>query len=292
MSEARRIALITIAHGRHRHLSAQLDQVQRGTRRPDQHVVVSMGDDAITSLVAGAPRTRVVSMDADPGALPLAAARNAGAAAALADGADTLVFLDVDCLPGPRLLQRYADVTSLTTPGVPVIRSGPVHYLPALTAGHATYEDRDLAESAPHPARPAPVGDLLVDEPRLELFWSLSFAITSTDWRRLGGFCEDYVGYGAEDTDLARVLAAEGGRLTWVGGATAYHQHHPTHSPPLQHLSSIVRNASVFRRRWGDHPMLGWLHEFEARGLVRLDTDTGEWITCERSPACRPSRSI
>lgn len=271
------LALVTIARGRHAHLAAQLTHLHRGTRLPDRHIVVSMGDDDIGPMMSGTPCTDVVLVDADPAALPLAAARNAGAAAALATGAETLAFLDVDCLPGGRLMERYEQVTSTPSGTCPMLWSGPVHYLPELPKNRFTYNASDLAESVPHPARTAPHGDDVVDEPRLELFWSLSFALTAADWDQLGGFCEDYVGYGAEDTDLARMLGRAGGSLTWVGGATAYHQYHPTSSPPLQHVESIVRNANVFRSRWGDYPMLGWLQEFETRGLVALDPATGDW---------------
>lgn len=244
-----------------------------------------MGDAAIAPLLSQTPHTRVVRIDADPARLPLAAARNAGAAAALEDGADTLVFLDVDCLPGSRLLERYAQVATPVRDATPVIWSGPVHYLPPRRESETAYTDTDLARSRPHPARPVPAGDRLMDEPRLELFWSLSFALSAPTWHRLGGFCEDYVGYGAEDTDLARVLGRAGGRLTWVGGATAYHQYHATSTPPVQHIAPIVRNANVFHDRWGDYPMLGWLQEFEARGLVRHDADAGEWSVCDGVPA-------
>ncbi|NYJ76428.1 galactosyltransferase-related protein [Allobranchiibius huperziae] len=288
MSAGERLALVTIAHGRHAHLAAQVEHLARGTRRPDRHVVVSMADEQIAPLLSGVPDTDVLSVDADPARLPLAAARNAGATAALDGGADSLMFLDVDCLPGVRLLERYAQVTSSAADSdglTPVIWSGPVHYLPALERGEASYSATDLALSRPHPARPVPDGDRLLDEPRLELFWSLSFALTAATWQRLGGFCEDYVGYGAEDTDLARVLGRESGRLTWVGGATAYHQHHPTSTPPVQHVAPIVRNANVFHRRWGDYPMLGWLREFESQGLVRHDERTGEWSVCQDTRA-------
>ena len=33
--------------------------------------------------------------------------------------------------------------------------------------------------------------------------------------------------------------------LTWVGGAWAYHQYHPSPDPPVQHLTDIVRNAAI-----------------------------------------------
>lgn len=275
------IVLVTIAHGRHAHLRAQVEHLGAGARKPDQHVVVAMGDEQIRALLEGQPDTVVIRVDADPTELPLAAARNIGAAAALDRGAETLIFLDVDCLPGEHLVRRYAEVTGTRT-DVPQLWCGPVHYLAALAAGRSAYDEADLAGSRPHPARPAPAGDQTVDEPRLELFWSLSFSMTAAHWHEIGGFCEAYVGYGAEDTDFARTVGAAGGGLTWVGGATAYHQHHPTSSPPVQHLDDILRNGRLFARRWGDYPMLGWLRQFETMGLVSHDSQTGEWIRASK----------
>ena len=68
--------------------------------------------------------------------------------------------------------------------------------------------------------------------------------------------------------------------LAWVGGAHAYHQHHPTSSPPWQHLDDILRNGRRFANRWGHWPMTGWLEAFERAGAVRRDGD--DWI---RTPA-------
>ena len=60
-----------------------------------------------------------------------------------------------------------------------------------------------------------------------------------------------------------------------MGGARAYHQHHPVSSPPVEHLDDILRNGRLFHERWGEWPMAGWLEEFERRGLVRRED--GHW---------------
>lgn len=52
----------------------------------------------------------------------------------------------------------------------------------------------------------------------VSLFWSLSFAVTAREFTVIGGFDEDYLGYGAEDTDVGQRLARSGGRLLFVGG--------------------------------------------------------------------------
>jgi GT2 family glycosyltransferase len=110
-------------------------------------------------------------------------------------------------------------------------------------------------------------------EPRVELFWSLAFAVTPATHARIGGFDPGYEGYGAEDTDYAFRARAAGVPLTWVGGAWAHHQHHPVSHPPVEHLADIVRNARRFRWRWGRWPMEGWLAAFARDGLVAWDPD-------------------
>ena len=54
--------------------------------------------------------------------------------------------------------------------------------------------------------------------------------------------------------------------------------HAKRHQFTLEHVTDIVRNAEVFRERWGATPMLGWLEAFEERGLVRRD-ERGRWLT-------------
>ncbi|MCW2993625.1 MAG: glycosyltransferase family 2 protein, partial [Conexibacter sp.] len=125
--------------------------------------------------------------------------------------------------------------------------------------------DAGLAALArPHPARPVPPDHVLWHGGDHRLFWTLSIAVTDTVWNAVGGFCEDYVGYGGEDTDFGQLARAAGVDVCWVGGAWAYHQHHATHDPPVQHRDAIERNAALFHRRWGWWPMEGWLAAFDA----------------------------
>ncbi|MFK8907547.1 glycosyltransferase family 2 protein [Streptomyces sp. YS-3] len=267
-----RTAVITLAAGRHTHLLLQQDGLARGTRTPDRYVIVSMADPAIAPLTADRePAPDVITLPLADGRLPLAAARNAGAARALEDGADLLVFLDVDCVPGPTLLAAYAGAAEDGA-----LLCGTVAYLPPPPP--EGYDLAVLADLAPpHPARPAPADGELRRGGDPRLFWSLSFALTARTWKRIGGFCESYTGYGGEDTDFAAAAAGRGVDLWWVGGAPAYHQHHPTHEPPVQHLDDILRNGALYKRRWGTWPMLGWLRAFEARGLAVYDPGADAW---------------
>ncbi len=253
------VAVITIVAGRHEHLVRQRASLDPAVH----HVVVAMGAgeaervrERIDADVIGVPGT--------PLGLPLAHARNAGARRALAAGADLLVFLDVDCVPGPALLERYVAAAG------PALLCGPVADLPPAPPGGYPATGLDTLARA-HPARPVPPEDGVLHGGDHALFWTLSFAVTRATWQRVGQFCEDYVGYGGEDTDYGQQARGAGVELCWVGGAWAYHQHHATNSPPTQHVDDILRNAAIFHARWGWWPMEGWLTAFAERGLARYD---------------------
>jgi GT2 family glycosyltransferase len=203
--------------------------------------------------------------------LPLAATRNRLAEAA---SGEMLVFLDVDCIPSRSLLTAHAaalyDRDALAV--------GEARYLPkGFQAGGA--DERLLRRAGrPHPERaglfPAP-GAVRGDE-RHELFWSLNFAVRrDTFIERIGGFDEDYRGYGIEDTDFAVRAARAGVPVAWVGGALAFHQHHePTRLRP-EETAALVDNARRYRDRWGEWPARGWLTELATKGLVDWDEESG-----------------
>ncbi len=263
--------VVTVAHGRHTHLGHQLRLLAQSD--PDSaSVIVAIEDHEIPGVVEkhrGGRDVDVLSIGSGQEGLPLAMARNRGVRHALARGADLIVLLDVDCAVGPHTLRRYAEAASES--GAALL-CGPVTYL---SEGAAIPLPEDLAAlRQPHPARPDPVAGQLVSGGDHDLFWSLSAALTPSTWAEIGGFCEDYVGYGGEDTDFAWVARSRGVDLIWVGGADAYHQHHPISSPPVEHLDAIVRNARLFHDRWDQWPMRGWLDAFAERGLIDFDGAT------------------
>ncbi|MCE1177976.1 MAG: glycosyltransferase family 2 protein [Micrococcales bacterium] len=265
------LAVVTIVAGRHEHLRVQREHL-RAAHPGLRHVVVSMGDPGVGEVVGADPCARVIQIPVAPEGLPLARARNVGATAALAEGADLLVFLDVDCVPDPGLPAAYLSAAARGG-----LLAGPVTYLEegaVLPPPGASL----LGLSSPHPARPAPPPGRVTVATDLDLFWSLSFAIGAEDWRRVGGFCEDYVGYGGEDTDFARCAGRAGLTLRWVGGAEAFHQHHPPSAASPDRVEDIVRNATLFRSRWGSWPMRGWLERLSRDGQVRWDPDSDELV--------------
>lgn len=266
------LAVVTLCSAaRVDHLRVQLQAL---AATPDVHrIVVWIGDDAPPELDA----ETVFRVEPGSDGLRLAAGRNAGAAAA--SNADLLVFLDADCVPGPDLVRRYRDA-AVRHPGA--VLCGPVTYL---AEGVAASDPAGVAAlTAPHAARPMPPEDAerIAAAEEYPLFWSLSFALTPETWRRIGGFDESYEGYGGEDTDFAFRMRAREVPLVWTGGAHAYHQYHPTTSPPWQHVDDILRNGALFHERWGQWPMTGWLDAFERAGAVVQDADGWRRAPAER----------
>lgn len=271
-----RVAVITPASAnRLDHLHRQR-RFLRDVRTPDIEVVRI---EAWLDVDEAPAPPAVSTVHVPPGrdGMRVGAARNAAARLAMTHDVDLLVFLDVDCLPGPALLERYV-AAARSHPDD--LLCGPVTYLESVQRP-STAQDLD-AMTHPHPVRPLPLDGTVVtaSDDEFDLFWSLSFAVGRAVWDAVGGFDERYVGYGGEDTDFAHRAARAGAGLAWVGAARAFHQHHPVSSPPVEHVDDIVRNAGIFHDTWGRWPMGGWLDAFEERGLVGR-RDDGSYVVRE-----------
>jgi N-acetylglucosaminyl-diphospho-decaprenol L-rhamnosyltransferase len=268
-------AVVTLVHRRHEHLRKQHASLHAGSTPPDLYVVVAMDDPWPQQWQPPVePFPHVIDVEPNPLGLPLAAARNLGVECAIDAGADVIIGLDVDCLAGRDLVGAYTQAVHARPQ---VVWTGPVTYLAPSSAGDDDVGGLDALD-APHPAQPAPAPGQVFPVTPPERFWSLSFALHHDLWRLIGGFCEEYVGYGAEDTDLGRQLGAAGVQVLSTGDARAYHQYHPTETPPLQHLPDLVRNAAIYARRWGSWPMEGWFRELAANGHV-VERDGGWTMT-------------
>jgi glycosyltransferase involved in cell wall biosynthesis len=266
------LSVITIVRNRARHLARLVEGLVAGTAHPRELIVVDMSDVAIELPMLPFPAKRV---GLDAGGLPLAAARNAGATAA---GGQRLLFLDVDCIPRRNLVATIdAALTETDALICPEVRYlGPEA---AELMDEAAFERM----SVHHPVRSFPESGYRA-ETNAGLFWSLTFGIRRARYAALGGFDAGYAGYGAEDTDFGFRAREAGLPLLFLGGTGSFHQYHGVISPPLQHLADIVRNAAIFRARWGIWPMTGWLEQFAAMGLVAFDDNELRLIR-EATPA-------
>lgn len=263
-------SVITLNKGRRNHLLRLLEGLARGAT-PAECIVVEMGEDS-EPLPEQPFLTRRVDFAHE--GLPLAAARNAGRQAA---SQDTLIFLDVDCIPSSSLVSGLSAAVAEHD----ALVCCAIRYLPAGAVRDDWTEAALDSLGRFHPAREFPAsGVKLIDNSGL--FWSLAFAVRAATFDRLGGFDEGYSGYGAEDTDLAFRAARAGIPLCFAGGMRAFHQHHPSCDPPLQHFEDIIRNARRFHARHGFWPMSGWLDAFADRGLIARNRETD--ITVLRAP--------
>ena len=263
------VSVLTIVRGRSSHLANLIAGLNRQTRAPDELVIAWM-QDAPSPLPETRFPVRSVLVPGDP--MPLAAARNRAAEAARGE---QLILLDVDCIPAAGLVERYAATTEAAG-----VRLGDVLYLPP--GGVERIDDAALDRvGVRHPAKPELAQDEIRATPSHGELWGLSFALSAANWRRAGGMDERYIGYGGEETDFAARLERAGVTMAWVGGARAYHQHHPIHIPPLQHFDAILRNARLFHATWGRWCMDYWLGQFAERGLIAIDDRT---LTVLRAP--------
>ena len=277
----RTVSALTIARGRGDHLRNLIRGLARQTQPPVDLVIGVMADEPYADLPEAPFPIRQILIPGDD--LPLARARNAAAREGLGE---VLAFIDVDCIPAPGLIADYA---RFCAPGAGLMM-GEVLYLPGGATEGGIDFDRFAQIGVKHSDRAGPPARPVERCDDYRCFWSLNFAIHGDDFARSGGFDEGYAGYGGEDTDFGRSLDALMIPINWVQGARVYHQHHPHFMPPVHHLDSVVRNAELFRRKWGHRTMEHWLYCFGLMGLIE-NTPAGLRIlgapTAEHLALCR-----
>ncbi|MGB3794741.1 MAG: galactosyltransferase-related protein [Alteraurantiacibacter sp.] len=260
------ISICTLAHGRDGHLRNLVRGLDASNSRPDELVIAVMQDRLYDLPRAGFPVRQIMLGSSG---IPLAAARNR--AAGVANG-ETLVFLDVDCIPHPRLIDDYRAACSAG----PGILMGEVAYLPSATDTASLDFAMFDRLGCKHSERAGPPETAIGRCGDYRQFWSLNFAMSAADFAAIGGFDEGFTGYGGEDTDFARKATTSGLNLWWARGARAYHQYHPHHMPPVHHIDSVIANAHHFLDKWGEPTMQHWLRAFVLMGLA--EKRGGRWV--------------
>ena len=251
-----KIAVLTVVSGRRTALMNLIKGLALNEPLPAELIIVHMNEDTYALPPSPFP-IRTIS-HYDSAKLPLASARNL----ALAESrVEHCIFLDVDCIPAPNLINVYAEAFSRTDQ----LWSGQVRYLTPDFSAALNVADLEVKSMCD------PIRGKLHALP-YELFWSLNFACSKTVFRKIGGFDESYKGYGAEDTDFAFMARAQGIPLELVN-AMAYHQPHASYDPPLNHLEDIVNNAHTFYKKWKLWPMEGWLKKFVQLGYISWSND-------------------
>lgn len=252
--------VLTLVHGRRPHLDNLIRGLERSTVLPDALIIVQMNEEPQQWSGYRFPVISRVVRDLT-GRLPLASARNAAVELALSDD---LIFLDVDCIPSRRLVEQHRDRLRSSEPA---LLQGAVSYLPEQAVQNDWSEEQLNRVGSLHSVQESHCPGDDIPHP---LFWSLNFACTRRTFETIGGFNANYIGYGGEDTDFA-FRARKYGVPVKAVSALAFHQYHPTFSPPLNHLVSIVENSERFFKAWGEWPMTGWLAEFADAGYLKIE---------------------
>ncbi len=256
-------AVLTIVKGRRRQLRNLMLGLAQSDALPDEFIVAAMDALSPEQLPEVPFPVKIVAVATGgdpPDALPLARARNTAAAAATSD---TLLFLDVDCIPAADLVPVLAKAAHATQ-GVVM---GEVRYLPEGEPRDGFTVDALRAVGVTHPDRPRVAPGQIIESPAYHLLWTLCIAMRASVFAKAGGLDEGYTGYGGEDTDFAFELQRRGIPFHLVG-ATAFHQYHAVYRPPVTLARDIARNSQRFFDKWGVWPMDGWLAELHELGLI------------------------
>ena len=262
------VIVTSCTRGREQHLLNQHLSLQKHC--PDiMHIVITVGGDPWQPW-EGANTAHIF----DDGPFNLSKARNMGARLAADVGATKIIYLDADCLVDANTIPRMSEAMDHDDTGV---YGGGGVWMPA--PGEGGYDVESIEGMwVREPDRPFPAdGELMQLRPHdAWMLFGLSFGLTIKAWKaaeKFGGFCEEFEGWGFEDTDFSNMLLKNGIPIYLVGGSYAYHQHHQTIWPPVNHLHAVVHNANVFFSR---HPegRIWILREFELLGLI--ETDSGK----------------
>jgi len=252
-------SIITIHYNREENLANLVKSLSCSSRLPDELVIVNMGSKPHVPK-ADFPIYVIQADIAESSHLPIAKCRNIGAS--FAQGAN-LLFLDVDCLVHPEYIAKSKKFLNEYRG----LMMGQPRYLLDKLSKDWNCDDLD-ALSVPHYKRPQ-----IIEIEKTEdygLFWSLCFGISSGLFRYLGGFDENFTGYGGEDTDIAYRCFLDNIPLYLTDG-TVYHQQHSVYSPPVNHVDSIVANCNHYYAKHGKWCMDKHLKAFNRLGLIDWD---------------------
>lgn len=257
-----KLSVLTLNKNRSEHLSQLIKGLEKSRTPPDELIIVEMSA-TFKNFTSSYFPIKIFHLPSE--VLALSKARNLAAAKA---SYEQLAFLDVDCIPS----HNFIDCLKSSLEKYSAIISPKVLYLPDVNIDKDWQEENLKKIGKENNARQFPtIG--FKEEKNPGLFWSLAFGLTKKTFQKIGGFHEDYDGYGAEDTDFGFMAKSLGIKNLLTSETCVYHQYHKSFDPPYQHFSDIIKNAKIFYSRWKKWPMEGWLQAFKEEKLITWQED-------------------
>jgi glycosyltransferase involved in cell wall biosynthesis len=191
--------------------------VDDGSREEPAHVIDRFSDQLPVRLVRQAHKGP-------------ATARNAGAAVARGE---YLAFIDDDCAPAPDWLRRFAG-RFVTSPHA-MVGGRTINALPALVFSSASQMLIDYLYAC-YNAEPK----------KARFFTSNNMAVSTDDFRAVGGFDTRFPLAAAEDRDLCERWFRDGRPMIYIPEARVYHSHPLTFGGFWQQHATYGRGAHHF----------------------------------------------
>ena len=259
-------SVVTIVKNRTQQLSNLIANLEQSELAPSELIVVWMTSPSSNSLIQS-EQFSIKHKFATSEELPLAQARNKGFKAC---SFERIVHLDVDCVCDPALfstmMKNWKDNTIHTTNIIPLTEM----------PDNAQFEQL-MERSELH------VLNGRRNASAMHNFQSAVFGVSRSDFDKVGGFDEQYHGFGIGDIDFATRCHAAGIGLEKLS-LTAFHQYRANYQFPINHLLDIVTNANLFKAKWGYYPATDWLSAFVSQGFVNQDFEHSG-LTIARMPS-------
>jgi GT2 family glycosyltransferase len=222
-------AVVTVVRGTHEALERLHGALGEEPDPPQHLIVLAVDDDDLLAWDPEGVPVEVIPISRREGEIPWGAAKNAGATAALQRGARAVVFVAPDARFEPGTI--------------------------AALAAAAGADDGVWWAAGPDGEKP---GDQPGDQPAPEDLDDAAFSVSLGAWGTTRGFCEEYVGPGWEDLDLARLAVGNGLALGVAPGAVAHRDGSVgPHGDPADggaDDASLLRNGDLHHSRWGTRP--------------------------------------
>ena len=246
-------SVVTIVKNRTQQLANLINNLEAADAKPSELIIVWMTSPSDSSLIQS-EHFDIQHRFATSEDLPIAQARNKGF---MSCSHEYIFHLDVDCLCPPDFFAdtlHHWQENRLYTAKVVQVES---------MQDDASYQQVKQADSQ-H------IYDTQQAVPANTSFRSAVFAIRKTDFERVGGFDEQYHGFGIGDIDFVTRCDVAGLKLARLK-TQVFTQYRSNYQYPINHLLDIVTNANVFKHKWGYYPATHWLAAFVKNGFVNKD---------------------